>query len=779
MKNYDCIIVGDDIYALLIALFLTRKMRDVLLISKSSPYKHNCESISIEFDKTKHHFEYDAQSILTGLSERGLTRAFLDDLNLLDDIQYMQLHDDHVITKEGKHKVRSSQVNDFKIFLQRYYPKQIKQIKRFFDDLDKHFSNYYEQYLNLLHNNDYTLTSLMVEWGDYSLKELLMLYFGDSPIIKEFTSNAFINGLDLEKVSAYSFMSNYFNGMYHGLFYIRTPHEQLKKAIIKRIKANSKQSIIKAEITNIVSSNNKITYIEDNKGNQFYAKYFYFSDQPIEFYNDYFKDSENHIQKLKQYYPNLDDDYVQRTIYFVFEVDTLSVGIDQLMYYYQDHENDSEKILRITNYNLLENNQSPYGKICVDIAYHSKKGFSEQNILDKLFIAFPKLKWINYEHVYGNEFPYLSMLRVKKLRGKMSIGDLIDFESLNHVNIFDNLFIGGGFIRPESSYYGKIHQSIVTADKIEDGLYFKDEVQDYYYSNDEVMMILRQNYDDSYFGKREVHINFQIGKSNYFFRIKGKNIVVHRGRYKYPELSIYTSSDRLTDLVFKRNTYQDTINSSFFKYNGSQDTFVTFLKAFDLDDRNPVEPVHLIASPFKKFGFYYFNLLMFVIGMAAFLLHFVQGIYIYFPLLMVLLTLNIYKYLKLKIYNYYEISIICIVFVLGVLSIFIREINFFKQDHILIAPVVFLLLLSVFSNKPLVKDVLQYDYSLEFVKTKLFLSISNGITFVWAFIFLSIVFGPFFAGERHISVLYYMIFLGFAITYYYPSIYVRTSIKKS
>ena len=777
MKNYDCIIIGDDIYALIIALFLTRKMRDILLINKPSPYKQKTERVSVPYNKSNYLFNYSSESILTGLDASGLTEAFLDDLDLLNDLEYEKLDADYIVTKLGEQKIKSNQFKEFKIYLMRYYPKQIDEIKVFFDDLERHYNNYLEQYLNLLHNNDYTLTSLMVEWGDYSLIELLMSYFSDPTIINEFKTNGFINGLDLNKVSAYNFFANYFTGLKSGFYYITTPLESLREIILKKIKSSTKHSIIDAEITNIVKNGHRVQYIEDNQGNKYLGKYYFVSDHPVEFYNDYFSDLNHHVKKLKQYYPYLEDPIVKRTMYLVFDPKPKDMDINQLIYYYQDNDLDSEKIIKIFNYSMTEKTDTQVGKVCVDFTYDKRKGFNEDNILDKLFLAFPKLKWLDMAISYGEETPYLAMLREKKLR-KLSISDLIDYESLNHVNVYDNLYIGGAFIRPESSYYGKIHQAIVTADKIEDGLYFKDEAEEFYYSNEEVMMMLRQNYDDTYFGKREVHVNFHIGKSMYFFRIKGKNIVVHRGRYSNPDLSIYTSNDRLTDLIYKRKPYNEIIQSDFFRWIGDTLTMKAFLKSFNLDDRYAYEMNEVNNTPFKYFGIAYINTFMFMIALSAFLLHFVQGIYIYFPLFVILLSLIIYKRVQVKKTNVFEELILFIILGLAFSSIWIDRINYFGKDHILLAPFMIFLFISVIINKPFVRDSLIFDYSKEFIHTKLFLSITNGLTFIWGFIFLIIIFGPFFSGERHVSVLYNLVFVGLFLTHYYPSIYVNTSIKK-
>jgi len=779
MKNYDCIVIGDDVYALMIALFLTRKMRNILLINQSSPYKLSTDKISVEYEDKEYLFDYNSQNILTGLSEGGLTQAYLDDLDLINDLEFEPLEKDFVVSKSGDSKIRPNQFEELKIYLMRYYPKKIQAIKLFFDDLDRHYENYKEHYLNLLHNDDYTLSSLMVEWGDYSLYDLLNEYFDHQDIINEFKTNAFINGLDLNKVSAYNFFANYFIGLKSGFFHLKTPIESLRKVILSKIKSSTKHAIVQTKITNIVSNDHKIQYIEDKNGVQYAGKYYFVSDQPIEFYNDYFPNLQEHVKKLKQYYPYIEDTTVKRTMYIVFEQSTKDMGINELLYYYLDNETDHEKIIKIFNYSRYEQYSDGVGKMCVDFTYDKHQGFNEENILDKLFLAFPKLKWINLSITYGDETPYLGMLREEKLRKKLSINNLIDYESFNHIVVYDNLYIGGAFIRPESDLYGKIHQAIVTGDKIEDNLYFKDEAEDYYYSNDEVMMMLRQNFDPSYFGQKETHINFHIGKSLYFFRIKGKHIVIHRGKYSHADLSIYTSNDRLIDLIFKRQPYEKILASDFFKYIGDDLIIKAFIKAFNLDDRHPIVQTSYPKISIKPFGLIMLNVLMFILALTAFLINYLPGIWIYFPATALLAGLFAFKYYIVRKLYVFEALMVFIFLALGILSIWVDYINLFYQDHMVLVPMALIILISVFINRPIAFRYLKFDYTKEYVSTNLFLSITNGLTFIWGFIFLTIIFGPFFTGERYVSVLYNFIFLGFFLSYYYPYIYVKTSIKKS
>ncbi|MDD5294209.1 MAG: hypothetical protein PHW40_07905, partial [Candidatus Izemoplasmatales bacterium] len=69
------------------------------------------------------------------------------------------------------------------------------------------------------------------------------------------------------------------------------------------------------------------------------------------------------------------------------------------------------------------------------------------------------------------------------------------------------------------------------------------------------------------------------------------------------------------------------------------------------------------------------------------------------------------------------------------------------------------------------------DFRQDYADSSLFKVINNGLTFVWAMIFLAILVGTQISGDRYVSSWYNLVFLGFFLTYFYPVIYVRTNIK--
>ena len=68
LKVYDCVVVGQDLYALTVALFLSRKMRKVLVIQDSAKCEKDFEKIRIKSEDKKAAKEYMKEHILYGLN---------------------------------------------------------------------------------------------------------------------------------------------------------------------------------------------------------------------------------------------------------------------------------------------------------------------------------------------------------------------------------------------------------------------------------------------------------------------------------------------------------------------------------------------------------------------------------------------------------------------------------------------------------------------------------------------------------------------------------------
>ncbi|HOO43772.1 MAG TPA: hypothetical protein PKU69_01760, partial [Bacillota bacterium] len=70
MKIYDLIVVGEDLYALTVALFLSRKMRKVLVLQDSFKSADH-EKIKLAFSDKKFNVIYSRNNIVSGLNKSG------------------------------------------------------------------------------------------------------------------------------------------------------------------------------------------------------------------------------------------------------------------------------------------------------------------------------------------------------------------------------------------------------------------------------------------------------------------------------------------------------------------------------------------------------------------------------------------------------------------------------------------------------------------------------------------------------------------------------------
>lgn len=783
MREYDCIIVGQDLYALTVALFLSRKMRKVLVVEDSTNLQLEDEKINLKVGEKLYKFSYNRDNVVTGLDESGLLYAYMDSLGLLKNLEHSKLPYQMIVNQNGDVLKQINSFEDYRIYLTRHYPRSKKEIERFFKDLARHYVNYQEQYRNMLKNKDYTLTSLMIEWGDFSLKELLFKYFTDDDLIKEFSINNFINGLDIEEVNAYSFFTNFIVGLKSGFYILKSTHKELCDSCQEKIRLINPKAFLKKQIKEyVVNDKSRIECIIDTDNNLHYGKYYFVSTaDPANFYDSFFKTSDKDLNIIESYYPNLEGKKKVSTLYLVLSIKLDDIGITESLYYFNNDLDDEIQLIRMYNYSKAINQdlRKKEGLLCIDFTSDKEYEVKKDLVIRKLDQYFPKIKKFITISKIGRSSQYLTMLRDESLRKNKSINELINVEAFDHILVIENLFVGGAFIRPEAAFYGVVNQGIVFGDKIEDKLYFGEDIEEQeYLSNDEIMMMIRHNYQLNIFDNKELHINFLIGKSSYFIRIKGKNIVVHHGKYNNADLSIYTTNDKLSELLLKKTSFKKILDAGFLKYNGDIDLLFKTVKAFQLDDYQQFAPEDYLTSKYKFLGVKLLFIHLGIYALSAFLSNYFNNIYI-FPLAFVL-TL-IVTYIKFKIFesiSWFEIVLNLGLLVFSVLSVFVSWFNTMLSDNIFLGFIVLVLLLSVFINQPVVFLYHQFDMKIDYRNTKLFKIIASGLSFIWGFLFLIILLGTYLIGNDYLSMFYSFLFFGILLTYYYPMIYVRTSIKK-
>lgn len=200
--------------------------------------------------------------------------------------------------------------------------------------------------------------------------------------------------------------------------------------------------------------------------------------------------------------------------------------------------------------------------------------------------------------------------------------------------------------------------------------------------------------------------------------------------------------------------------------------------AFNLDDYQEFVQEEYLTSKYKYFGVKLFFVHIFIYSLAAFLSNYYPNIYIFPVAFCLSLVVSIIKYQTYEHINWFEIVLNSFLLIASVLSIALKEFNHLYSDSIFLGFIILVFLISVFINQPIVYLYHRYDMKADYRNTKLFKIITNGLTFIWGFLFIVIIGGTYLVGDSYISMFYSLLFFGVLLTYFYPIIYVRTSIKK-
>lgn len=783
LEQFDVIIVGSDLTSLASALFLARKMRNVLVVQEDKHKDDSSESISItDPENHKFHFDYQRENQINGIAPNSLLTKYLEVIGLDRELSTEKYQMDMVIEDETVIRERILSFEQFRVYLVRYYPKQRDQIHRFFKDLERHYQNFVTQYLGMLSNTDYTLTSLMIEWGDYSLEDLLEKYFQDHDLIHEFILNNQVNGLNPQEINSYNFFMSFFLGLKDGIVYLHQSNEDLRKILIKKLLILNPNIIQNLKIQKFaVDEDKKVSGFVDANGVEYHAKYFLINHNPRLFYEKHFPEFIDRIDTICKYYPQLNSSQRINTLYIALNQKVQNCGITELAYYFKNDLESHKRLIRLFNYKLFDPDAclAPLGALCVDFTYDDSDPFNEDEILKRIYSVFPKLKKSIVGMKLGKPKPYLSMLSDESVRKGLSINDQIAIESGEHIQLFDNLYLAGKWMRPEASLFGLIHSGVVLGDKIEEKLYYGEDDDTFYYlTNDEIMMMIRHNYRKILLGSQEFHVNFHIGKSNYFVRTKKKTITIHHGEYNLPDLSIYTTNDKLSNLLLKKTTFEEVLKTGGFKYQGNTENLYRVVNAFGLDDYQEYVNVEGYKPRYHFIGIKFLFAYLTIYGVLAFLSNYINSIWLVPFALGITAGLTYLKYRLLHSISWFEYFLNGSLFVALILSIFWKDFNQLHMDDPYLGWMGLAFLVSWFSNRPIVYDFHRFDYKIDYSASVLFKVISNGLTFIWALVFLGILGFTYVTGERYVSALYNLVFLGIFLCYYYPILYVKTNITK-
>ncbi len=783
MEHYDVLIVGNDIGSLAIALYLARKMRKIIVFVDAAVKKTKRDVVDFT-DEAGNRFTAKVPLLppLPGLAEQGLLRQYLAAFGLADELKSVPAIADAVVSRDGTIRKRVLRIDQYLIYLVRQYPKQRDRIHRFFRDMERHRENYRQQQDGLLANTDYTITSLMIEWGDRGLQELLEKYFTDSDLVNEFLLFADINGLPIANVSSYNFFIAFFNGMHDGWFHTTTLEEDVVKTLLDKLQIVNPKCIQNRKLKSLVADDGgKIIKATDEAGKEIVAKHYVVGGDPIEFYSRYFADRTSDLEKIRNHHPEVDGKRRFGTLWIGLTTKAVTAGIEEADYQFAADPAAPFAVVRLFNQKTIEPECSAAktSVLACGFVYEEGVTVTADAIMEVLIATFPRLKKYVSATAFGRPRPHLAMLADASARKGLSIDMQIAVESGDESRMFDNLFLVGSWFRPEAGWFGEFQNAVNFSDQIEERMYYGEDDEFHYLSNDEIMMMIRQNYGKTTLGKIEKHINFHIGKSDYFIRTKGKNITLHHGQNNDPDLTIYSTNDKLSNLLMKKVGLEDVMESGGFKYQGRETDLYDVVAAFKLDDfQNEDEPPF---QPNVKIYFAGVKILfahLLAWSVVAFLGNYIPMIWLAPFALVISGTLVYLKYAVFKKISWFEYAILGIGVAFTLAAALWPAFNHLLIDDPLLGILGTAFFVSWLIDRPIVYDFHKYDFNGDYARTALFKVVNNGLNLVWSLIFFAILGFTYVTGERYVSVLYFLVFLGIFLTYYYPWMYVKTNIKK-
>jgi hypothetical protein len=781
MDQLDCIIVGNDVSSLFAALFLARKMRRILVFHDKAVSQPKRHQIVFKDDlPSPVTVNLPPEDSVPGLGEGGLTLALIRECGFTEPPKTVDDLYGVVVEADGMMRKRILRAEQFRVDLIRRYPKSREAILAFFRDGERLVQNYRAQQQGMLKNTEYTISSFMIEWGDYSVEELLNKYFKDPGLIDEFSLDPAVSGLDPASLSAYDFFVSFFLGLHEGRQYWLENESSLMKKILAKIAIIQPKAVVHGRIASFVPDvNGRILKVIAEDGKEYAARHFIVADHPGAFYPRYFQKSLAPMEKLEGYLGRMDQAKRTRSLICLLQAEPESLGLDRIGYLFHGRKEEAPfQIVRLTVLKPL-NKDLKTPCVAVDVVYDEGATFDENDVLAKWSETMPKLAKIVAAKAFGPERVKQGVLIESSLRKGLSINEQIEIENGEKLKLFENLWLTGPWHRPEAGWFGQIHSGVAYADAIEEHLTYGDDDDSFYYlTNDEIMMMIRHNFKPGAIGTTERHLNFHVGKAHYYIRTKAKNIQIHHGSNAHPDLEIYTTNDALSNLLLKKASLQDVLSSGVLRYVGEENFLYEVVNGFALDDFKEYDPSFKPQSKIYflgvKFLFAYFTIWLF----QAFFVNYLPVLWIApFAVLLTGATLV----LKRKVFkhtHWFEWTVLGMSAFFLILAIAWPAFANANNDDYFLGSMGVLLFVTAMFDQGIVYPFHRLDYQTDYATTKLFQIICNGLTFVWSFVFLGVLIFTYVTGERYVSALYFLAFVGYFLTYYYPVMYVKTNIKK-
>jgi len=776
MEKYDVVVIGGGLGSLTTATYLSKRLRNVAVFEEGKKKKLQKYTTRIN-DKDKNRYEFQFYNYdLGGVHNGDLFYEYMKRCGLEDEFQYFD-NDYVMVVNQGKRLVkRPNDFKNFKIYLVRHYPKYRDNIHRLFDDISRHHKDYKEQKLFRLNNKEHTLPSVLIEWGDLSLEQVLRKYFNNTELINEFALVYDSIGIPLNEINAYNYFIKWFDTFIDGSHFIRTSYNNIVKTFSNEISKSREKIFVNKKIEQFVIKDNKIEKLIDSDGNEIHAMHYVINMRIDHFVENYLPEDHKMKEDFNNLYSSIEEKKYINQVFIGLNADSKELGLTEKHYLFSDIPGDTIRLLSVVNYKMIDNKscKDGLGAILVEfIDDELPRAKKLEQVLEQLCEYFPKIK----DHIavskIGVKREYFGGLASNQYWKDKTINDLFDIDDYSYLNPLVNGYFIGSWVKPESGITGMIQTGVEYGDIIDDLIYYGED-DDYFITHDELMNIIAHQFIPGSLGKQERNVQFFIGKDSYYIRTKRKNLRLYNGVSDISDLIIIATNECLYDLSVGNTTLEKALNTGNLEYVGEEEFLQEVIEAFDMGiETETAQRYNYIHG---RFGLKFMLALVSTILISNWVADFFNYIFVAPATLLVFGGIVYWKHRILKFISIFEYFTLGVYFGISILSIFIPEVNKLHDSSYGMLLFSLFLLTSWLINQPIAFNFIRYDYRTDYTKTKLFKKMCGGLTFIWGVIFLSIAGFEFVLDSSYATLSYYMIILGYFLTYYYPNVYIKSNI---
>lgn len=777
MEKYDVIIIGGGLGSLTTATYLSKRLRNVAVFEEGKTKKLMKYTSRIKDNlNNKYEFKFFSHD-LGGVHEGDLFYEYMKRCGIENSFRYYD-NDYAMIVDHNKRIVkRPNDIKNFKIHLVRRFPKKRDDIYRLFDDIMRHYNDYREQKLARLSNKEFTIPSVLIEWGDLSLYDVISKYFDNDDIINEFTLVYDTVGHDINDVNAYNYFMKFFDTFIDGSHFIQNSFNDVVKGFSSEISKTREKIFTNRKIKEFIFNNDIIEKVIDMEGNEIQAKHYVINMRIDDFVDEYIPDNQKVKDDFLKMYKSANEDTYINQVYIGLDQPSEKLGITEKQYIFSNFEEDDIRLTSVVNYKQIDSKSCPDNKGAIMVEFIDDNTPRKQKldaVIDQLAKYFPKI----VDHIsakkIGVKSSFVSGIASKEYWTNKTVNDLFSIDDYSAINPFPNAYFIGSWLRPEAGITGMIQAGVEYGDIIDDLIYRGDD-DDYFITHDELMSIMYNQFIPGGLGKEEKNVQFFIGKDSYYIRTKGKNHRLYKGVSDISDIIIIATNECLYDLSVGNTTVEKAITNGSLEYVGNKDFLDEVIDAFDMGIE--VEELSNFGYVPGQWGLKTIVAILGVLLLSNLLANY-HPYTIVAPLTIAALGgIGYFKYRILKYISVFEYVSGGVYALLLIFSLIFPKINNYEDSRYTTLFFALYLIVTWLINKPVMFGFIKYDYRTDYTRTKLFKKMSGGLTFIWGFIFFTISILSFSVITSYSSLAYYLVVLGLYLMYYYPNSYIKGNIE--